>query len=289
MHVDIVAHLVPHDPAHLGQIGALGEHDVAHRHPCRTEQARDIGCVAVRLFRAVVDEYLVVRRASLLRQFHHRVAHRSVRRRRIGVEQRLDQDRRDDQHEDHGHGRQSRPPGPPQASCVANDEIEAHDQQAHEDGRNPSAQRRLAQPAGQRLFRQPVLRLTPPALIDGPGQGQNPAHQQIDDAHDQRDQFRSFAPPLQPIADAAENARADDDPGHDDADDRAPQQQPVAAARIGDRPLQVLRRNGRQPARGLGRGVDAHDGVLPDARRGRRPATLVSLNRRHSTRASQPR
>ena len=256
-----------HDPAHLGQVGTLGEHHIAHRHPGRAEQARDIGGIAVRLFRAVIDEDLVVRRAGALRQLHDGIPHRPVRGRGVVVEQRLDQDRRDDQHEDHGQGRQPRAPGPPQPPRMPDDEIQADDQQAGEHRRDRRTHQGLGQPSGQRLTGQAVLCLAPPAFVDRPRQGQHETEQQIDHANDQRDQLRPPAPPLQPVADTAEKAGSYDEPAHDDGDDRPPQQQPVAAARIGHGPFQILGRKGRQPARGLGRRVDAHDGVLPDARR----------------------
>jgi hypothetical protein len=58
--VGVVAHLVADHAAHLGDVRALLEHHVAHRHPRRAAQARDVGGVGVGLLGAVIDEDLVV-------------------------------------------------------------------------------------------------------------------------------------------------------------------------------------------------------------------------------------
>jgi hypothetical protein len=155
--VGVVAHLVADHAAHLGQVRALLEHGVAHRHPRRAEQARDVGGIGVGLLGAVVDEDLVGRDAVGLGHGHDLVAHRAGRRGRVLVEDRLDIDR--GQHHHHGdeHRRQPAAPQPPGARRLADQGVQRRQEQAEQHRADRRADRRLAQPAGEGLAGQAVL------------------------------------------------------------------------------------------------------------------------------------
>ena len=243
--------------------GALGEHGVAHGHARRAEQARHVGRVAVGLLGAVVDRDLVRRHARGLGQGDHGVPRRSGRRGRVGVEQRLDHHRADDHHQDEGQGGEPARPGPPGPGRPADDRVEGEEEEAAEQGADHKSDELFAEPAAERLARQPIGLLPPPLGVDGPGQFQDGVadREERRDGEAREEQARAalFDCRLGPHQDTAPG----DDEGGGDADQPAPEQQPVGALGVVDR-LQVSGWGERFEI-GVGGGfrIKRHDDSLP--------------------------
>ena len=142
----VVPHLVAHDGTDLGQRGAV-QQVVVQRDARRAAEAGDVRADALGLLRGVEPEDVVHRHLRRAREREDRVANFARRQRPVVVEERLDEDGMDGEHEQDENGGGARRPPQPALAHAAHEGIYPCDREAEHGDADGGGERPFAEEA----------------------------------------------------------------------------------------------------------------------------------------------
>ena len=242
---DVVPHLVPHHGLDLRQRAAL-EQVVVQSDALRAEKSADVGRDARRLPRGVRDEDVLRRNAVGASEREDRSADGLVGQPRVFVEEREDEDGRDQEGERDEQSRGERSPDPPGPRRPTQHAVEKNDRQAAQEDRERELLETVAHPGPERLCGQAVLVLAEETLVDRQRKDEDRRHDDVLCPVEKCLHRSAFRPPLRPVAHLRRPSEREQQPRDPDSVEESPEMQPVPALEVGVRARLLLRRHLRQ-------------------------------------------
>jgi len=167
-----------------------------------------------------------------VRHRQHRALDGAIGDRLVGVEERVDHDRRD-QHQQHQEGdRDERSPYPPAGADPAQHGVEHGGDEREQDDAHRQAGELLHEPGAEALRRHGVLVLAKVALVDRQGQRERPGCDRVQRTEERVAQEGLAADAAGPVAHARGAPARQQDQGDGQAEEEVPEQQPVAALEV---------------------------------------------------------